>query len=51
MDDRPLKDDYPRLYSLCFDHNITVAEALQKDGGVLNLEELCMGKVWSYGEI
>ena len=22
--------DYPRLYNLCFDHNITVAEAIEK---------------------
>lgn len=28
MDDHALMDDYLRLYNLCFDHNITVAEVL-----------------------
>ena len=30
VDDHALKADYPRLYSLCFDHNITVDEAISK---------------------
>lgn len=28
--EKPLKDAYPRLYFLIFEHNITDAEALQK---------------------
>jgi hypothetical protein len=31
VDDHALKDDYPRLYSLCFDHNITVTQAIPKE--------------------
>lgn len=30
VDDHALKNESPRLYNLCFDHNITVDEALQK---------------------
>ena len=30
VDDKPLKEAYPRLYDICFDHNITVEEAIQK---------------------
>ena len=30
MDDKPLKDAYPRIYDICFDHKITVHEAIQK---------------------
>lgn len=33
VDDKPLKDEYRGLYLLSFDHNITVAEALQKGWG------------------
>lgn len=30
IDDKALKDEYPRLYDLCFDHDITTAEAILK---------------------
>lgn len=30
VDDKTLKDDYPRIYDLCFDDDITVAKAIQK---------------------
>lgn len=30
VDDKPLKIAYSRLYFLCFDHNIAMAEAIQK---------------------
>ncbi|XP_037427211.1 uncharacterized protein LOC119292489 [Triticum dicoccoides] len=33
VDDKPLKEAYPRLYDICFDHNITVEEAIQKGWG------------------
>ena len=33
VDDKPLKDEYHGLYLLCFDHNIIVAETLQKGWG------------------
>ena len=33
LDDKPLKDGYPGLYLLSYDHNITVTEALQKGWG------------------
>ena len=28
VDDKTLKDDYPRIYDLCFDDVITVANAI-----------------------
>ena len=30
VDDKPLKEAYSRIYDICFDHNITVEEAIQK---------------------
>ena len=30
VDDKPLREAYPRLYDISFDHNITVEEAIQK---------------------
>jgi hypothetical protein len=30
VDDKPLKEAYPRIYDICFDHNITVDDAIQK---------------------
>ena len=30
VDDKPLKDAYPRLYDICFDHKKIVYEAIQK---------------------
>ena len=30
MDDKPLKEAYPRIYDIFFDHKITVYEAIQK---------------------
>ena len=37
---KPLKDAYPRLYNISFDHNISVAEAIQKGWGGSSLDEL-----------
>lgn len=46
VDDKPLKIAYPRLYLLCFDHNIALVDALQKGWKGLHLEEHFMGKLW-----
>ena len=45
VDDKPLKDAYPRIYDICFDHKIKVDEPSKKDGRVSNLEGRCMAKL------
>ena len=42
MDENALKDGYPRLYDLCFDHNIIVAETIDKGWWASDLEEFFM---------
>lgn len=51
VDDKALKDEYPRLYALSFDHNITVAEAIQLGWRGFKFRKLYMANLWTYGII
>lgn len=51
VDDKPLREAYPRLYDICFDHNITVEEAIQKGWHGFKFRRTLHGETLGFGTV